>query len=429
MSQIQIRGGHLIDPANNIDAQQDIFISAGKISGIGKAPAGFKAEQVIDAKGLHIIPGLVDLRARLREPGMEHKATIASETAAAAAGGITTLCIPPDTYPVIDTPAVVELIHRHNEQAGFCRVIPLGALTAGLAGEQISEMQTLKLAGCAGFSNALMPMQNNQVMRRAMEYAASFDLTLFVHPEDVVLAQNGCVHEGAISTRLGLAGIPEAAETLAVAQLLILVEMTGVRLHLCQVSTQRAINMIKRAQHDGLPISVDVTTHHLHLTDMDIAYFDTNCHVRPPLRTQRDRDGLRQGLKDETIQVICSDHQPHDLDAKLAPFAESESGISALETLLPLSLRLVEDGVLTLSETIDRITRQPAMILGLNVGQLGIGSSADVCIYDPAACWTVSADTLTSRGQNSPFMGWELKGQVSHTLLAGKLVYQRQTTT
>jgi len=422
---IHISKGHLIDPANHLDKKTDLFIEDGKVAAIGKAPADFKAEQVIDASGQYVIPGLIDLQARVREPGQEYKATIASETHAAAAGGITTLCLPPDTHPIIDTPAVIELIHRRNETAACAEIVTLGALTKGLAGEELSEMYELKQAGCVGVSNARAPIANTLVMRRAMEYAANFGLTIFLKPEDHSSSQNGCAHEGVISTRLGLPSIPEAAETMAVARLLMLVEQTGVRAHFCQLSTAKSVQMIHRAQYDGLPVTADVTAHHLYLTEMDIGYFDSNCHVFPPLRSQRDRDGLRAGLVNNTLNAICSDHQPHELDAKLAPFCESEPGMSTIETLLPLALRIVDETELGLSEVIAHLTHNPANILGLETGQLGVGRRADVCIFDPDQNWTVNNDTLNSRGKNSPFIGWEMKGRVSHTLLAGRVVFQR----
>ncbi len=419
---IKISNGLLIDPANNIEAKQDIYIAEGRIAAIGKQPDGFTLDQTIDASGCHVIPGIVDLRARLREPGQEHKGTIASETRAAAAGGVTTVCMPPDTNPVIDTTSVVELIHQRTQAAGFARVVTLGALTANLEGEQLSEMALLKkYGGCVGVSNGLKPVSNNLVMRRAMEYAASCGLTVFLHAEDAGLAAGGCAHEGAISTRLGLPGIPESAETQAIARDLLLIEQTGVHAHFCHLSSARAIQMIARAQHDGLPVTADVTAHHLHLTEMDIGFFDSNCHVQPPLRTQRDRDALISALANGNLNAICSDHQPHDADAKLAPFSETEPGISALETLLPLALRLTDH--LPLKEVINRITAQPARILGIDAGTLSVGEHADVCIYDPAQSWIMDSDKLVSQGKNSPFNGWELKGKVTHTLLNGNIVY------
>jgi dihydroorotase len=419
---IKISNGFVIDPANNIEAKHDIYISEGRIAAIGKQPDGFTIDKTIDASGCNIIPGIVDLRARLREPGLENKGTIKSETRAAAASGITTLCIPPDTSPVIDTETVVELIHQRANEAGYAKIVTLAALTAGLKGEQLSEMALLKKYGnCVGVSNALVPVSNSLVMRRAMEYAASCGLTIFLHSQDDGLAGNGCVHEGAISTRLGLPGIPETAETNAISRDLLLIEQTGVRAHFCHVSSARGAQMIARAQHDGLAVTADVTAHHLHLTEMDIGFFDSNCHVIPPLRTQRDREALIDALAVGNINAICSDHEPHDADAKLAPFSETEAGISALETLLPLALRLTDR--LTLSKVIGSITYQPAKILGIDAGTLSLGDKADICIYNPQTNWVMKTETMLSTGRNTPFAGWEFKGKVCHTLVNGNVVY------
>lgn len=421
---LRITNGRVIDPANAIDGVQDIFIADGRIQAIGDALQGFTADREIDATGLIVCPGLVDLCARLREPGQEHKGTIASETFAAASAGITTLCCPPDTDPVIDTPAVIELIRNRAEAAGYARVVPLGALTEGLAGESLSEMAALKEAGCVGVSNALRPITNTHVLRCAMEYAATHGLTVFLNPEDPWLRNKGCMHEGAVSTRLGLPAIPESAETAAVARDLMLIEQTGVRAHFCRLSTARAVRMVARARYEGLPVSADVSAHHLYLTEMDVADFNSQCHVTPPLRTQRDRDGLRAGLARGAVAAICSDHQPHEPDAKLAPFSATEPGISSLDTLLPLSLRLVDEDVLTLSEVLACLTHKPAQILGIEAGTLSTGAAADICIFDPQRYWELTESTLQSRGRNTPFMGWEFKGRVTHTLLAGKIVYE-----
>lgn len=407
-----------------MDQVQDLHLDAGRIVALGKAPAGFKAEREISAHGRIVCPGLVDLSARLREPGFKHKATIASETAAAAAAGITTLCCPPDTQPVVDTPAVAELIHQRAAQAGKARVLVLGALTKGLAGVELSEMAALKEAGCVGVSNALHPAGNALIMRRAMEYAATHGLTVFLHAEDAHLAAGGCAHEGAVSTRLGLPAIPESAETAAVARELILIEQTGVRAHFCHLSSARAAQMIARAQHDGLPVTADVSAHHLHLTDMDLGHFNSLCHVRPPLRARRDLEALRHALAQNTVSAVCSDHQPHEADAKLGPFSETEPGISALETLLPLTLRLAQEGVLSLQDALARLTIGPARILDIEAGTLSVGAPADICIFDPEQHWTLGAETLRSRGHNTPFLGWEFKGRVTHTLLAGEVVYE-----
>ncbi|MHB8472940.1 MAG: dihydroorotase [Gammaproteobacteria bacterium] len=423
-TRLHIKNGRVIDPANGVDQVKDLFIADGRILAVGTAPVDFRSERVIDATGWVVAPGLIDLCARLREPGLEHKANIASETRAAAASGITTLCLPPDTDPVIDTPAVVELIHQRAGQSGQARLFTLGALTRGLAGEQISEMAALKAAGCVGISNARQPVQNGLILRRAMEYAMTHDLTVFLHPDDSALSNNGCVHEGAMSTRLGLPGIPQAAETAAVARDLALIEQVGVRAHFCRLSTARAVQMVGRAQYDGLPVSADVGAHHLFLTEMDIMGFNSQCHVLPPLRTQRDRDGLREGVARGVLTAVCSDHQPHERDAKLAPFIDTEPGISSLETLLPLMLRLVDEGVLSLSQALARLTHGPAQTLGIESGTLAVGASADLCLFDPARVWRVDPHQFLSRGHNTPFAGWELQGRVMMTVLEGRVVFE-----
>jgi dihydroorotase len=424
-----IRNGRVIDPANQVDGVQDLWIADGRVAAVGTAPAGFEAERSIDAAGLVVCPGLVDLGAHLREPGQEHKATIASETAAAAAGGITTLVFPPDTDPVVDTPAVANLVQRRAQAAGKARVLTLGALTQGLKCAQISEMGALKEAGCVGMSNARRPIANTLVMRRAMEYAATHDLTVFLHAEDPWLSNHGSMHEGRVSTRLGLAGIPEATETVAVARDLALVQQTGVRAHFCRLSTAQAVRMVARAQYDGLPVTADVSAHHLHLTEIDVGNFDSQCHVLPPLRTQRDRDGLRSGLAQGTLLAVCSDHQPHEADAKLAPFAATAAGISALDTLLPLSLRLVEDGALSLPELIARLTCRPAQLLGTKLGTLGVGTVADLCLFDPNEEWEFAAAHMHSRGHNTPFLGWQFKGRIVMTVFGGDVVFERAART
>jgi dihydroorotase len=425
MMGVRIHGGRVIDPANKIDAVKDVYIdSTGFIAALGKAPDGFQAERTIDARGRIVCPGLIDLRARLREPGLEHKATIESETRAAVAAGITTLCCPPDTDPVVDTPAMSQMIQSRAWRFGLAFIHPLGALTRGLEGKLLTDMAALEEAGCVGVSNALEPVTDTLVLRRAMEYAVTFGLTVHLHTEDPWLRNSGCVHEGEVGTRLGLAGIPEAAETVAVARDLALVEQTGVRAHFCGLTSARSVAMVAEAQKHGLPVTADVTAHHLHLTEHDIGYFNTQCHVRPPLRSTRDRDTLRTALTSGVIAAICSDHQPHEPDAKLAPFAESEPGISGLETLLPLTLKLVEEKLLTLDAAIGLLTIKPAEILGIESGTLTVGATADICIFDPKAHWTLTADNLVSRGHNTPFLGWEFTGRVTHTLVGGEVVFE-----
>lgn len=419
---IKITGGRVIDPANSVDDQLNVYIADGIIVAVAAEMADFTADKTIDAAGHWVIPGLVDLCAHMREPGMEHKATIESETRAAAAGGITTLCCPPDTSPVIDTPAVAEMIINRAEQAGHARIIPIAALTQGLAGTQLSEMAALKKAGCPVVAN-VTPIANTQIQRLAMEYANTHDLTVFINPTDTWLSNKGCVHEGKVSTRLGLPGVPVATETVAIARDLALVDLIGVRTHFTRLSTAAAVRMIARAQFDGLPVSADVCAHQLHLTEMDINEFDSLCHVMPPLRTQRDQQGLRDGVRDSVIQAICSDHQPHEADAKLAPFCATQPGISALTTLLPLALRLHHESGLAVMEVIHRLTKGPADVLAIDAGTLSPEQRADVCIVDPEAIWSLDESTMVSEGMNSPFLGWEFTGRVTHTLLNGKLVF------
>lgn len=420
---IRISGGRVIDPANKIDASQDIYVADGEIAALGSAPDGFTADEEIDAGNQIVCPGLIDVCARLREPGQEYKATIASESRAAASSGITTLCCPPDTSPVIDTPAVTEFIRLRAEAAGKARIVTLAALTQGLNGEQLSEMAALKKAGCVGVSNAMRPLRNSLVQRRALEYAATYDLTVFLYPNDHWLANNGCAHEGRVATRLGLPGIPEAAETAAVALDLALVEQTGVRAHFCRLTTGRAAQMVARAQYDGAPITADVATPYLYLSEVDISDFDSQCHLLPPLRTVEDRQRLREALQTGTLSAICSDHQPHEADAKLGPFPSTEPGISGLDSLLPLGLQLVDEQAITLPDLIHRLTAGPANILGLPYGTLSVGANADICIFDPEMIWQLTTTSMQSRGHNTPFLGREFKGRVTHTLLDGNRVY------
>ncbi len=423
--QLRISGGRLVDPANGIDARKDLFVSKGQVVGVGRAPAGFKARKTIDARGQIVCPGLVDLSARLREPGAEHKATIASETRAASSAGITTLCCPPDTEPVIDNPAIAELIHQRAETAGFARVVCVGAMTQGLAGELLAEMHALKAIGCVGISNAMATIGNTEILRRALEYAASCEMTVFLYPEDHWLVNKGRMHEGAVGTRLGIPGIPETAETVALSRDLLLIEQTGARAHFGRISTGRGAKMLAAAQRRGLAVSADTAAHYLYFTDRDVGTFNSAYHVRPPLRERRDRTALRAAVTRGTIGVICSDHQPHDSDAKTAPFSMTMPGISGLETLLPLILGLVEAGVVGMSEAIAAITWHPARTLGLPVGQLGVGAPADICVFDPAAIWQLQAESMLSTGKNSPWLGETMRGRATHTVFNGRLVYVR----
>ena len=423
MRRIRIAGGRVIDPANSVDALCDVGIEDGRVLAVGALSGDFAADLVIDARHRVVCPGLVDLRARPREPGFEHKATIESESRAAAAGGVTTLCCPPDTDPVIDTPAVVELIHQRARHAGAARVEVLGALTRGLDGQRLAEMGALGDAGCRGVSNADVVVCDTEVMRRALQYAATFGLTVFLRPEDPWLARGRVVHDGEASTRLGLSGIPEVAETITLARDLLLAEQTGARVHFGPLSAGPAVDMIRDAREHGLPVSADVTMHHLHLSEHDLGSFDAHCHVRPPLRTTEDRERLRAGLAEGVIGAVCSDHQPHERNAKLNPFPLTEAGISGLDTLLSLALSLVEEQVCTLPRMVAALTSGPAAVLGLDRGSLGPGAVADLCVFDPRAAWRPGPQTMRSRGHNTPFLGRPLRGRVTHTLVGGEVVY------
>lgn len=423
MERILIENGRIIDPANNVERLGSVYIADGKVVSVIYKPIGFEADKVVDARNLIVCPGFIDLSARLREPGQTRKATIASETAAASAAGITTLCLPPDTSPVIDTPAVAELVKDKARKAGFRQVLPIAALTQKLEGAELTTMMALKQVGCIAVSNANQPVKNLLVLRRAMEYAASHDLLFMYRPNEPALYNNGCVHEGVLSTRYGLPSIPEAAETIALSQCLELVSLTECRVHFGQISCARSVFMLEQAKLSGLNVSADVAIHQLHLTEDDIIPFDSAYHVQPPLRTVADKNALREGLASGIIDSICSDHQPHDLDAKLGAFPETDPGVSALETVLPLMLKLVNDGAITLEQGIAALTHKPAQLLGLDRGALTGGFAADICIFDPEQDWQVNAENWRSQGVNTPFWGQVFKGKVIYTLQSGKVVY------
>jgi dihydroorotase len=421
---IHIKNGRLIDPKNNIDAMRDLYVAAGKIVATGTAPDGFTANRTIDAAGKIVCPGLVDLSARLREPGFEYIATLESEMDAACAGGVTSLACPPDTDPPLDEPGLVEMLKYRARNLNKARVYPIGALTEALKGARLTEMGELRDAGCVAFSHADVPLIDNQVLFYAMQYAATFDIPVWLRPQDASLARNGVAHDGQVATRLGLPSIPVCAETTALATILLLARETGARVHLCRLSSAEAVNMVRRARHDGAAVTCDVAVHHLHLSEMDIGYFDPHCHLIPPLRSQRDRDALRKALADHTIDAVCSDHCPVDDDAKQLPFSEAEPGATGLELLLPLTLKWAEEDQVALPTALARITNQAANILGIDAGHLSVGADADVCVFDAERYWKVAPDTLLSQGKNTPFSGFELKGRVTHTLVGGQIAHE-----
>lgn len=421
---IHIKNGRLIDPKNAIDAKRDVFIASGRIAAIGVAPKGFVADQVIDAKGLVVAPGLIDLAARLREPGYEYMATLESEMDAAVAGGVTSLACPPDTDPPLDEPGLVEMLKHRARNLNQAHVYPVGALTSGLKGQELTEMAELVDAGCVAFSQADAPLTDTRVLMRAMQYAATFGFSVWLRPQDSFLAKNGVAHDGEVATRCGLPAIPVCAETIALATMLSLARETGVKLHICRLSSASGVEMVRTAKQQGLAVTCDVSINHVHLSEMDIGYFDPNCHLMPPLRSLRDRAALRAGLLDGTIDAICSNHAPVDEDAKQLPFAEAEPGATGLELLLPLLLKWAQQEKLGLPDALAKATLQPAQILGLDAGHLSVGAAADVCVFDPEVCWKVEPGALKSQGKNTPFSGLEMQGKVRYTLVDGQIVYQ-----
>jgi dihydroorotase len=421
---IHIKGGRLIDPKNKVDAKKDVYIAAGKVVAVGEAPNGYSANRVIDATGLIVCPGLVDLAARLREPGFEYMATLESEMQAAIAGGVTSLACPPDTDPPLDEPGLVEMLKFRAQNLNQARVYPVGALTQGLKGERLTEMAELADAGCVAFSQADAPFADNQVLYHALQYAATFGFAVWLRPQDPALARHGVAHDGPVATRYGLPAIPVCAETVALSTILILARETGARVHLARLSSAEGIELVRQAKRQGLAVTCDIAVHHAHLTEMDIGYFDPNSHLNPPLRSQRDRDALRAALADDTVDALCSDHTPVDEDVKQLPFAEAEAGATGLELLLPLTLKWAEESKTALSAGLAKITSEAARVLAVDAGHLTPGHPADICVFDPAAHWKVEPGALKSQGKNTPYIGLELKGRVRYTLVDGQVVYE-----
>jgi dihydroorotase len=420
---LTISGGHLIDAASGLDRIDDLHLAHGRIAAVGAAPAGFKADRVIDARGLLVCPGLVDLSARLREPGFEYKATLESEMQAALAGGVARIVCPPDTDPVLDEPGLVEMLKHRARSINQAHLYPLGALTVGLKGEVLTEMAELAEAGCVGFSQANVALVDTQVLSRAMQYARTFGFTVWLQPQDAYLARGGVAHSGPVSGRLGLSGVPVSAETVALHTIFELIRSNGCRVHLCRLSSAAGVELVRIAKREGLPVTADVAVHHLHLTDVDIGYFDTSCRVEPPFRSQRDREALGAALADGTIDAVCSDHTPVDDDAKLLPFGEAEPGVTGLELLLPLVLAWAERAGVPMATAIARMTTDAARIAGCEGGSLAIGAIADVCLFDPQAHWVVSPATLRSQGHHTPFAQRELQGRVRTTLVGGRVAF------
>ncbi len=428
---ILIQNGRVIDPASGRDEMADVAIAAGRIIAIGRVAADFHPARTIDAAGCVVAPGLVDLSVRLKEPGQEHAGMLESETAAAVAGGVTSLVCPPDTEPVLDEPGLVDMLKFRAEKLHRSRVFPLGALTRGLAGEVLTEMAELTEAGCVGFGQAETTIQNTQVLLRALQYAATFGYTVWLRPQDLWLGK-GVAASGPLATRLGLAGVPVAAETIALHTLFELMRATkgGARVHLCRLSSAAGVDLVRAAKAEGLPVSCDVSVHNLHLTDVDIGFYDSRFRLQPPLRQQRDRDALRAGLADGTIDALVSDHNPVDSDAKTLPFAEAEPGASAVELLLGLACTWAQQEGLGLMQALAVLTHGPQRVLGASlgtlqasVGQLAVGGAADVLVFHPDAPWTVAPAALRSQGRHTPFEGHEMSVSVRATLVGGQIAH------
>ena len=427
---ILIKNGRVINPASGFDQVADLAIAAGRIVSIGAAPADFVPNKTMDASGCVVAPGLIDLSVRLREPGHEHEGMLESELAAAVAGGVTSLVCPPDTDPVLDEPGLVEMLKFRAEKLHKSRVFPLGALTRGLRGSALTEMSQLTEAGCVGFSQAEVPLEDTQVLQRALQYAASFGFTVWLRPQDMHLGK-GVAASGALATRLGLSGVPVAAETIALHTIFELVRATGARVHLCRISSAAGLALVARAKAEGLNVSCDVSINSLHLTDTDIGYFDSRMRLDPPLRQQRDRDALRQGLLDGTVDALVSDHSPVDEDAKTLPFAEAEPGATGLELLLGLACKWGDDSGAGLARALAVLTSEPARVLGSSLGtlqasagQLLKGGVADVCVFNLNQPWTVEPSALRSQGKHTPFSGYELPVRVRWTVVGGQLAYE-----
>ncbi len=420
---ILIKGGRIIDPAQGRDEIGDLLVENGVILEIASSiPLPNAACLEIDAVGKIVSPGLIDLHCHVREPGFEYKETVASATAAAAAGGFTTICCMPNTNPVNDNQSVTEFILEKTASEGKVRILPIGAITKGQKGKELAEMGELVSAGCVAVSDDGLPVMNSQVMRQAMSYAKIFDIPVIDHCEDLNLTNNGVIFEGEVSTRLGLKGIPASSETVMVARDIALAELTGARVHLAHISTASSVHLIREAKRRGITVTAETCPHYFTLTDEAVGCYSANAKMKPPLAQELDQAEVRAGLADGTIDLIATDHAPHAADEKEQALDCSPFGIIGLETALPLSLALVEKGILSLPEVIQKLTSEPARILGKKIGHLGIGGIADITIIDPEAEWLVKEQDFKSLSKNSPFIGWTLKGRATAVIVGGKLI-------
>jgi len=423
---ILIKGGRIIDPSQGIDAVSNVLIENGKIKSYPKTTKKVEQDErikVIDAKGKIVCPGLVDIHVHLREPGFEHKETIRTGCESAAAGGFTTIVCMPNTNPVNDNASVTEYILLKARTEGKVNVFPIGAITKGEMGETLAQIGEMYEAGCVGVSDDGMPVMNSKVMRHAMEYVQAFDIPVISHAEDKNLSGRGVMNEGEVSTQLGLAGIPCASEDVMVSRDITVAELTGARLHICHVSTAGSVRLIRAAKKRGVKVTAEATPHHFSLTDEAVGRYDTNAKMNPPLRSAKDREAVIEGLRDGTLDAIATDHAPHSEDEKKVEFDLAPFGIVGLETALPLSLKLVEDGALSLNQMISKLTDAPSQIMNLGKGTLKIGKGADVVIFDPDEEVTIDRGKFHSKSKNCPFHGWKLKGKVYYTIVNGKIVY------
>jgi dihydroorotase len=418
-----LRGGRLIDPARGFDAEADVLLQGGVVARIGSGIAVGREVRVIDARGRWVVPGLIDLHAHLREPGQEYKEDVATGTRAAAAGGFTAVCAMPNTVPPNDTRAVTELVLRRAAEVGVVRVYPVGAISLGLGGETLAEIGELKDAGCVAVSDDGRPVMNAELMRRAMEYARTFDLPIVQHCEDLTLSAGGAMNEGAVATRAGIRAQPAAAESTMVARDIELCALTGARYHVAHVSSAESVRLVREAKQRGLPITCEVTPHHLTLTDQACAHYDTATKCNPPLRAAADVEALREGLRDGTIDAVATDHAPHSAVEKDVEFEQAAFGMIGLETAVPLVLELVRGGLLTPAAFVTRLSAAPAAAFGLTGGTLAEGRPADVTVIDPDAEWTCDAAALQSRSRNTPFAGRRLRGRAALTVVGGKIAF------